>query len=146
MIDWMSYFGPGLAVSSFVLILCCVLYFIFREFLKARLIKLGVWLIMNHLGALDTDSVEKRVKHVRVKFTYLGAQYMSIIPLGKLPRRGRKLHIQEGQQLVDITCIRGAKYKFTPNEIGVDKILLTESKTGQTVVLKTFEADDEITL
>nr|QBK90393.1 MAG: hypothetical protein LCPAC103_00740 [Pithovirus LCPAC103] len=101
---------------------------------------------MNHLGALDTDSVEKRVKHVRVKFTYLGAQYMSIIPLGKLPRRGRKLHIQEGQQLVDITCIRGAKYKFTPNEIGVDKILLTESKTGQTVVLKTFEADDEITL
>jgi len=138
--------SSGMILFSSCLLLIYITYFVFLEFIKPKLIKLGVWLIMNHMDALDTESVEKKEKHLRVKFVYMGTLYTSIIPLGKLGKRNRKMHIQEGEELVEITCVRGAKYKFTPNEIGVDKVVVTETKMGENVMITTFEGDQSVSI
>lgn len=142
----LTFVGPGIVAVGIAALLLSIVYFVLLDYIKPRLIKLGVWLIMNHLGALDKDIVKKRDKYLQIQYTHLGTQYNAVVPIGKNPPRGRRLYIEHQDSRIDITNIRGARYNFSASDLGVDRVVLTETKIGETKDIRIFKGDDPVSM
>ncbi len=142
----LSFIYPGLVLTAVVIIFSFALYYIIRDLVKPVAMKWFIKLVMNNMGVLDTESVEKTSKYILINYVYLGTKFVAIVPLSKeLPPRSRKLFmINDNDDKINITGIRGSTYNFTPNDLGVNRIIMTDFKGGQEKISGTFIGNDEV--
>ena len=118
----------------------------FHETIKNFVIRTGLRIAMNNMGLLDSESVEKYPKFLKINYSYLGSPHVAVVPLGVKEPRGRSLCINNGDRLITISGIRGCKYNFTADEIGVSEIMLIEKTLGRNSVLKVFTGNEPISM
>ena len=139
-----TFIGLGVVSLGIGVLVSAIGYFSFDTYFKPKLNKFVIWLLMNHLGILDKDTVEDKGKYLLIKYIHVGTQYSAVIPLGPKIPRGRRVYLVKDGKRTDITNMARAMYNFTANQLGVDGIVISQNKLGTETDVRTYSGDDTV--